>query len=286
MQSEVQKIPPAPRRLRIRPLLAHRWPLLAIGGAMVVLGGLVAWAMFLQSGGKLGDDPLLASGPVETVDGEVTAVLDATHFDDRDWHDVRYQFDYVARIEGREPGRTIEHSLPLQGMCYVPLGTCRVGQAVRIRVLEGDRNVHCIVGGVKHIHRQWLYARFWLLALVVPGALILLAWLTGVFQLRQVLVHGDVSVGRVLAVTPVRWVLPEMLRVQYEFRDHRARVRKNRHWVRAHGALGRRLTAPSRARHKDGLPVLHDRRLPHWNRLLLAEDCLRSNDRDLELPQV
>ncbi|CAN0501312.1 unnamed protein product, partial [Discosporangium mesarthrocarpum] len=122
--------------------------------------------------------------------------------------------------------------------------------------------------------RSWLYARFWLASAVAPGALILLGWLAGLFQLRRVLMHGDVSAGRVLGVRPVRWILPEMLVVQYEFRDHRATIRRNRHWVRAHGALGSRLLHHPSPRVNDALPVLHDRRLPQWNRILLPQDFL------------
>ena len=74
-----------------------------------------------------------------------------------------------------------------------------------------------------------------------------------------------------------------MLSVSYEFRDHRAGTRKNRHWVRARGALGQRLRNWSVHNPTEALPVLHDRRFPQWNRLLLPQDFLlppahRTND--------
>jgi hypothetical protein len=65
MRHEVRDIPPAPRRLRLQPLLAHRWPLWALGFVPTVIGVLVAWAMFLQSGGKFSLGPTLDLGPVE-----------------------------------------------------------------------------------------------------------------------------------------------------------------------------------------------------------------------------
>lgn len=260
MQHEVRSIPPAPRRVRLRPLLAHRWPLLAIGSALTVIGSLIAWLMFLQSGGKFSLGPRLDLGPTRLVEGTVRAVLDPVEFDGRTWQDVRYDFEFRARLSGGS---------------FVPAGDWAVGQTVRVEVLEADPNVSRIVGGVLHIDRKWLRGRFWIVVMTVPGALILLAWLAGVFQLRQVLVHGDVSVGRVLAVEPVRFVLPEMLSVAYEFRDHRAVSRKNRHWVRAHGALGLRLRQQLPRRRFEPIPVLHDRRLPQWNRLLLPQDFLR-----------
>mgnify|MGYP007073185054 CR=1 FL=1 len=268
MQSDVRSIPPAPRHARLRPLLAHRWPLLALGGALVVLGTLIAWAMFLQSGGALDSGRRLEAGPTRTVTGTVTKVLPARAFDGREWNFVHYRFPWSA--DGQE--------VEIYGMCFVPAGSHQPDASADVRVLADDGNVHCIVGGVLRAERRWLYARFWLVAMVVPGALILMAWLAGVFQLRQVLVHGDVSVGHVLEVHPVRFVLPEMLVVTYEFRDHHAKVRRNRHWVRTHGALGARLRRGPQGAHGrfEPLPVLHDRRLPQWNRLLLPADFLRT----------
>ncbi|MCK5945126.1 MAG: hypothetical protein KAI24_24265 [Planctomycetes bacterium] len=272
MQHEVRSIPPAPRRVRLRPLLAHRWPLFAIGGPLVVFGSLIAWAMFLQSGGKFSLGPLLDAGPTLLANGEVTKVLDSVEFDDRPWNDIRYRFDYRGST--------------LYGGSFVAAGSYAVGDPVQVELLEQDPNVNRAIGGTLHIDRRWLYAQFWIVALVTPGALILLGWLTGVFQLRQVLAHGDVSVGTVTDVRKVRYVLPEMLRVTYEFRDHRARLRKNRHWVRARGALGTRLQSWSSSARREALPVLHDRRLPHWNRLLLPEDFLATDDHDRDLKDL
>ncbi|MGC6486785.1 MAG: hypothetical protein ACON4Z_04010, partial [Planctomycetota bacterium] len=211
MHHEVRSIPPAPRRVRLRPLLAHRWPLLATALPMVFLGSLIAWAMFLQSGGKFSLGPQLDAGPTLLANGAVTRVHDSVAFDGRDWNDVRYEFVF----EGAK----------LYGGSFVEAGRYDVGDEVQVEVLEREPNVNRAVGGTLHIDRRWLYARFWIVILVAPGALILLGWLTGVAQLRQVLAHGDVSVGTVLAVEPVPYLLPETLRVTYEFRDHRAQRR-------------------------------------------------------------
>ena len=272
MQQEVRSIPPAPRRVRLRPLLAHRWPLLAAALPMVVLGGLIAWAMFLQSGGKFSLGPQLDAGPTRVADGTITRVIDSVEFDGIAWNDVRYEFVY----EGTR----------LYGGSFAAAGRYAVGDAAEIQVLEQDPNVNRVVGGTLHIDRRWLYAQFWIVVLVTPGALILLGWLAGVMQLRQVLAHGDVSVGEVVDVEPVRFVLPETFRVTYEFRDHRARLRHNRHWVRARGALGARLRSWSKDARAESLPVLHDRRVPHWNRILLPEDFLAQTDDDPDLKDL
>jgi len=270
MQHEVRSIPPAPRRVRLRPLIAHRWPLLAIAAPMVILGSLIAWAMFLQSGGKFSYGPLLDAGPTRLANGTVSKVFESVQFDGQAWNDVRYQFVYDGT--------------PLYGGSFVAAGEYTIDDRVQVEVLEADPNINRIVGGTLHIDRRWLHAQFWIVMLVTPGALILLGWLTGVLQLRQVLAHGDVSVGKVLDVEPVRFLLPETVRVTYEFRDHRARLRKNRHWVRARGALGQRLAEWTKAARREALPVLHDRRMPHWNRMLLPADFLAPtlDDNDLK----
>ena len=270
MQHEVRSIPPAPRRARMQPLFAHRWPLLSTGIVMVVLGTLIAWAMFLQSSGNFSWGRRLDAGPTDTVQGSVQQVRPAIRFGGKDWEDVHYLAAW--------------NDTDLYGCSFVSAGSYQVGDQVPIEVLTTTPNIHRVQGGVLRADRRWLYAQFWIGVMVVPGGLILLAWLAAMFQLRQVLVHGDVSVGRVLKVRPVRYVLPEMLMVTYEFRDHRAQMRKNRHWVRARGALGVRLANWRATDKSEALPVLHDRRFPQWNRLLLPQDFLQSTEPDSQDP--
>ncbi|HEX5053414.1 MAG TPA: hypothetical protein VFZ65_16675 [Planctomycetota bacterium] len=261
MRHEVRSIPPAPRRVRMRPLLAHRWPLLAVGGASSVLGCLFAWLMFLQAGGKPRDQQLLREGPVVTVPGTIGPMEHArVRWDGHDWQRVNYTFDW--------------HGGTLKGECFVPAGRQTTEDRVEVEVLPGRLEINCIVGGLISMDRTWLQPRFWLGVMVVPGALLLLGWAASFFQLRQVLVHGDVSVGRITAIRPVPVVLPEMLCVAYEFRDHRAVARRNRHWVRLHGELGARLARQMQSTRFEEMPVLHDRRLPQWNRMLLPQDFL------------
>ncbi len=276
MRHELRAIPPAPRRIRWRPLFAHRWPLLAAGGLLVVVGGLLAWLMFLQAGGKMSDTERLDAGPVTRVRGTLTRVDAPRAWQGRDWQDVRYTFE--VPIDGQ--------SITFYGGCFVPAGAWREGEPVEIEALRGDANKNRIVGGALHAERQWLRAKFWITVLATPGALLLLGWLAGVFQLRRVLVHGDVSVGVVHAVRAVPWLLPEMLRVDYTFRDHHAKTRHNHQWVRTHGELGARLLQQQRAGRYEEMPVLHDRAMPWWNRMLLPQDFLPPVAIDLDLPPV
>lgn len=271
MQHEVRSIPPAPRRARLQPMLAHRWPMLVIGGLLVLFGSLIAWAMFLQSSGSFSWGQRIDNGPTEVVEGVVQKMLPAIQFDDQDWEDVHYLAPWFP------PGSSSDRqNIDLYGCSFVPAGRYKVGDVVAIEVLTDSPNINRVRGGVLRADRRWLYAQFWIAAMVIPGALILLTWLTSMFQLRQVLVHGDVSVGRVVEVRTVKYVLPEMLSITYEFRDHRARMRKNRHWVRARGALGSRLKNWTIKSRDEALPVLHDRRFSHWNRLLLPKDFLHT----------
>jgi hypothetical protein len=272
MRHEVRNIPPAPRRLRLRPLLAHRWPLWALGAIPTVIGVLVAWAMFLQSGGKFSLGPTLDRGPVDTATAVVRRVGPPVEIDGRRREEVVYELRWGPQ------------QIRLGGSCFMPAGSCRVGDERTAEVLAADVNLHRLVGSVLHIDRDWLRAKFWLLVLVLPGGLLLLAWLTSMLQLRRVLVHGDVSPGLVHRVTEVPHVLPEMLRVDYTFRDHHATLRHNRHWVRRHGELGARLLEQMASGRYEEMPVLYDRRQPNWNRMLLPQDFLRTAPIELAAP--
>jgi hypothetical protein len=259
MMQDVRSIPPAPRRIRLRPLLAHRWPLLAVGGGLCVLGSLLAWLMFLQAGGKFADTERLDRGPCGVVTGTVHEVGAPFRDGGRSWRCVFYGF----------PWQGVE----VRGNAFVADAELLVGQAVEVEVLVAEPNVNRIVGAARALDRSFLHPQFWFGLVVTPGALVLLGWLAGAFQLRHVLMHGDVSVGRVLAIAPVRFVLPQMVRVEFEFRDHRATLRRHSHWVRVHGALGARLLANARPG-SEPLPVLHDRQQPHQCRMLLSQDFL------------
>lgn len=269
MMHEVRSIPPAPRRIRLRPLLASRWPLLAVGGVMCVLGTLVAWLMFLQVGGKFSDTERLDRGPYTRVQAIVRKVHEPFVAGGTTWRWVDYAFDW----------QTESHSIPMQGHSFVAGAAPAVGDRVDVDVLADEPNVHRIAGAALLIDRTYLHPRFWFAAVVAPGALVLLGWLAGAFQLRHVLAYGDVSVGYVVAIRPVRLVVPQMLRVDYQFRDHRAIARRNGHWVRVHGALGARLLAAHADFGTEPLPVLHDRRHPQLSRMLLPQDFLPESKR-------
>lgn len=256
MMHELRSIPPAPRRIRLRPLLAHRWPLLALGASLVVNGTLLAWFVFLYRSADL----QLAAGPTVRVRGIVTRVETPIDWDGRAMERVHCRFEW--------------RDAPREGISFVDADRCAVGDDTAIEVLATDDNVNRIVGGFVQQDRTWLRADFWLARIVVPGSLMLLGWLAGSFQLRQVLVHGDATVGRVLTIEEVRRVLPRMLRVRYEFRDHRAVLRRGGHWVRVNGELGARLQRQVRSGRFEPMPVLHDRRLPYWNRMILPQDFL------------
>lgn len=266
MMHEVRSIPPAPRRIRLRPLFAHRWPLLAIGALLSIAGALLAWLMFLQAGGKPGDQRRLENGPTKLVPGRVMAV---DHADGRARQQVHYRFEWSDQTR--------------QGSSSAPVGAFLADTDIEVEVLLEEPGINAAKGTLLFVDHAWLTPRFWLGLLAVPGGLVLLGWLAGSFQLRQVLVHGDTTVGRVTAIEVVRGVLPEMLRVRYEFRDHRATLRKGSHWVRVHGELGARLLRQLRSARFESMPVLHDRRLPQWNRLMLPQDFL-PQDRGTPLP--
>jgi len=281
MMHEVRSIPTAPRRVRPGPILAHRWPLLALGVQLIVVGGLLAWMLFLAAGAMPSDQRRLDEDRTVRVQATVTRV--EVPLRDRNgelvpWHDgvgrqrVHYHFPYRDRDQ--------------PGASFAKVGDYEVGSTATVELLPDEPNRNRIVGTLLYVGRTWLEPTNWLMAIAMPGALVLLGWLAGVFQLRQVLVHGDVAVGTVLDVTPVRFVLPEMLRVAFVFRDHHAATQRGRHWVRVHSRLGQRLMTQRQAGHFESMPVLHDRRFPQWSRMLVPQDFLPADSlhRNEELP--
>lgn len=235
----------------------------ALGTMLSVAGCLLAWLMFLQSGGKASMAPRLDRGPTSTVEGAVRDVGRPFEVAGRELQLVRYRFPWTYKAQ--------QH-IEVHGESFVAPVSMRPGDKVTVEVLDEEPNVSRIRGGIVYVDRSFLQPQFWLGLLAVPGALLLLGWLAGVFQLRQVLVHGDVSIGQVERVAPIPMLLPEMLRVDYTFRDHRAAFRHQRHWVRRHGELGVRLQQQLETGTFEQMPVLHDRRLPQWNRMVVPGD--------------
>jgi len=277
MMHEVRCIPTAPRRVRAGPVLAHGWPLLAVGAVMTVVGGLWAWMLFLAAGAKPSDQRRLDEGPTEQVQGVVDRVDEPLR--DRSgnlvpWHDAvqRQTVHYQFRWRDRD----------LMGESLAELGECAVGSDVTVELLAHEPHINRIVGTLLHLERAWLQPGNWLLGVVGPGALLLLGWLSGVLRLRHVLVHGDVAVGTVLGVWPVRGVLPEMLRVAFVFRDRHAVTQRGGHWVRVHSGLGRRLAQQLQAGRYEPMPVLHGRRSPRGGRMLVPQDFLPADSLHIE----
>jgi hypothetical protein len=256
--------------VRSTALGAHRWPWLAAGVLLVVLGGLWSWLLFLARGALASDQRRLDAGPTLQVAATVVAVDPPLHAagqavpwpDGIDRSAVHYAFRYR------------DQTLP--GSSFAPLGQFALGQQATVELLPEEPNRNRLVGSLVHLERPWLQPEPWFVATVVPGALLLLGWLASAFQLRAVLMHGDAAVATVLTVRPVRWLLPQMLEVRFAFRDHRARDCRGRHWVRVHGSLGQRLLAAPAGGQGLRLPLLHDRRFPQWHRLALPEAFART----------
>ena len=256
--------------MRCASLAAHRWPVLALGLLLVVSGGLWSWLLFLARGAFASDQRRLDTGPTVTALATVVAVDPPMHAAGQPvpWPDgvarsaVHYTFGYR------------DQTFP--GSSFAPLGKHAVGEPATVELLPNEPNRNRLLGTLLYLERPWLQPAPWLVATVVPGALVLLGWLASAFQLRTVLMHGDATVATVLGVRPVRWLVPEMLEVRFVFRDHRARLCRGRHWVRLHGSLGQRLRAAPCQGQGLRLPLLHDRRFPQWHRLALPEAFARA----------
>lgn len=258
MASDIQGIPPAPRRVLWRSVLGYRWPLGLGAFVFAVYGGVWAWMLFLGSYGT--DRDLDRSGRTIVRDARVTAIdAEVGVLDGAPAERVHYVFTH----QGHD----------WTGTSFARAGSFVTGQQVEVVALPGDFTKNRIAGTRDELPPPLLDPSTYVAAVIVPGLLLGIGYLASVFHLRHVLVHGDVSLARILSVQPVRFVMPQMLSVRFEFRDHHARPRRSRHWVRAHSSLGRRLAIAS-GHQNPTAPVLHDRRFPQHCRLVLPEGFL------------
>ncbi len=252
MLQEIRKIPPAPREVRWRAVLWHRWPIALLGFVFAVYGGVFTLMLYFAAGGKPSDEARLDRG-ASTAVAEVTdvRVVDA---DDPGVDEVFYRFEDAVGVF-----RT--------GHSYAERRLFEVSNQVTVEYLAAEPVKNRIVGTRLNLLPPWVQPSLFLGLLVLPGVLALGLWFQGVFDLKRMMSSGDVGVAEILEIRRQRLVLPSMLAVCYRFRDHRAIPRVGRHWVRARSELGEELaTEPTH------MPVLHHRRWPQFSRLALVCD--------------
>lgn len=253
MLQEIRKIPPAPREVRWRAVLWHRWPIALVGFVFAVYGGVFTLMLYFAAGGKPSDGARL----------------------DREASRANAQVTEVREVDANDPGldevvyRFMDASgISREGKSYAEGSLYQVSNPVIVEYLAGEAGINRIVGtrGL-NLLPPWVQPSLFLGLLVLPGLLALGLWFQGVFDLKRMMGTGDVGVAEILEIRRQRLVLPSMLAVCYRFRDHRAIPRVGRHWVRARSALGEEL-----ASEPTHMPVLHHRRWPQFSRLALVCD--------------
>ena len=255
MASEIQRIPPAPRRVAWRKVLGYRWPLAAVAFVLAAYCGVLTWMLFLANSGIIEDRNRWEAGPRKPVVAVIRSAVPTAALGSPVPQHVEYDF----YADGQS----------FSGEGNVDSGTFTEGQAIDVEFLAGTPSIN-YVAGVRREQSRWLETVFALV--VVPGLLIGIGYAVGVLHLRRVLAHGDVGQAQITMVRRVPFCLPESFAVHYVFRDHRAMERTGRHWVRAHSALGQRLLTMMRHGSYDRVPVLHDRTSPQHSRLVLPDD--------------
>lgn len=257
MTREVHDIPPAPRRVRWRAVLWHRWPVAFLGFVLAVYGGFITLMLCLAAGGKPADDGRLDRECVVTR-GIVNRVELVHGRPPR----VHYDFPVVNRAG---------HRFRQSGCSFLPGGeTLEKGDRIPIEHARGQPSLSRAMGGRIVIMPPLLSYFFY--GIFLPGILLLILWFATVLRLRRLMIHGDVAVGEVLSFRILRFVLPLMYVVEYRFRDHHARTHTTCHWVRARSALGDRLRA-----NPQQIGVIHDRRGRGVSRLVMASDFAAVN---------
>ena len=263
MMREVKAIPPAPRRVGWGQVLWSRWPIALLGFLLAVYGGAFTLMLFFAVGGKARDDSLLDEGAVALATGTVTAVRADSGTIDGGPAEL---YEYVFRFDSRDA----------EGKSLGAAGLYRVGDRVEVEHSPDRDHPNRIRGTRLNLLPAWIHPGLWLGLLVFPGILALMLWVQGVCDLRRMLSHGDVGVAEVLEIRRVRVVVPGMLSVTFRFRDHRARQRIGRHWVRTRSPLGSRLLAQMASGRHERMPVLHHRRWPQFSRLCVPDDFVQA----------
>ena len=274
MTREVQGIPPAPRRAHWHKAFSYRWPLAAAAFTLAIYGGVWTWMLFLANGGKAIDGRRLDAGPTGQAVATVTNVEPGGYIDsDTPADRVVFTFDAAGHTAWRNES-------------FAARDTFTRGDEAVVEFLPGEPHISRLVGWHADLLPDLVQPGRWLVMFVVPGLLIGLLYLVGVMHLQRVLVHGDVTVACVLSVKRVPLCLPEAWSVRFSFRDHSAKERTSRHWVRAHSALGHRLR-PFLQNEVEELrvPVLHDRRWPQHCRLVTADDFTQSSEAEVKASQ-
>ena len=253
MFQEIRKIPPAPREVRWRAVLWHRWPVALLGFVFAVYGGVFTLMLYFAAGGKPSDGARL-DREATIANAQVTdvRVVDAG---DPGVDLVSYRFEDAVGVLRN-------------GQSYAERYLYEMHNRVEVEYLTDEAGINRIVGSRGlNLLPPWVEPSLFLGLLVLPGLLALGLWFQGVFDLKRMMSTGDVAVAEILEIRKQRLVLPSMLAVCYRFRDHRAIPRVGRHWVRARSALGEELSAgPTH------MPVLHHRRWPQFSRLALVCD--------------
>ncbi len=255
MTLEVREIPPAPRVVHWTAAMRHRWPLGCLGLLLAVYGGLGALLLFHASGGKRRDDLLLDRGPVGRATARIDRV-DAPEVTIRGQPVERFFYTFATG-----PGQP-----ELGGSAFGRAGMYAMGGEGIVEYLP-DRPEKNRLQGTRIFPRGDLISPAPLLALVVlPGLTLLALWGAGVLRQRRMLARGDVAVAVITSALRLRWVIPTTVRVEYRFRDHRARWCAGSHWVRARSWLGHRLATSGE------LALVHERAHPEHSRLVTARD--------------
>jgi hypothetical protein len=239
------------------------WPFAFSGFILGVYGGLITLMLVFAAGGKPADDKLL------DTHSEVVVGL-------------------VTKVEGGADGRPIRPSYRFTTRSGRPLLNCRAfldqkgiaeNDPIEVEYVPGQPYINRPVGGKialvppLHLTFVWFFR---------AGVLCFAIWLTAVWRLRRLMIHGDITVGTVTATHPVPYVMPTTLRVDYSYRDHNAHEKTASHWVRARSALGIRI-----AENPKQIAVLLGRSGPGVSRLVMADDFvveLGARDDDSGIP--
>ncbi len=162
MFREIREIPPAPREVRWRAVLWHRWPIALLGFALAVYGGAFTLMLFFAAGGKASDDARLDRRS-RTAVAEITDVWPLAA-DGTGVEQVIYAFeDAWGQVR--------------DGASYAEAGLHAAPGRATVEYLAEEPGINRLEGTQLSLLPAWVEPSLFLGLLVLPGMLALGLWM-------------------------------------------------------------------------------------------------------------
>ncbi len=262
MTAEPSELPPPPRRIARRAILAFRWPLGLVGGFVCVFATVMGLVLLAGDDFRspFPDWDLDAAGELarrEATVEQVTAV------------GMRLRSHAVWAIDYSFP--LDEGGARERGRCYALDGPWRPGQQRQLEYLPHDVTIHRLRGTTRSRSALWL--GWYLPWLWGPAVLLFAFWLVGCWRTAVVLRHGRAVPARLLSARTTRFTNPPQVVVRYAFDAGHDGEQRGWRWLPRRSPLAELVLALRPGDVLPGLQAVFLEERPGRHRLLPVADA-------------